>query len=139
MGQQNLITLTDGAPTPVARAFKPARRIGETVLEYHNRAGGIAAGYDKLVIEHRQPTRQLKSTKVSFKLVIPTLEQTSASTATGIQPAPQKAYEHLVKLEFVNPERGTAQERKNALYMARDLIDEQLAADAVIDLDPVLF
>lgn len=139
MGQQTSITLTDGAATPVARVFKPARRIGDTVLEYHNRASGIAAGYDRLYIEHRQPSRQLKSTKVSFKLVTPTLEQTSASTSTGIQPAPQKAYEHLVKLEFTCPERGTAQERKNALYMARDLIDELLTADAVVDLDPVLF
>jgi len=139
MAQQTIINLTDGAPTPVVRAFKPARRLGETAFEYHNRASGIAVGYDKLVIEHRQPTRQLKSTKVSYKLSIPTLEQTSASTSTGIQPAPQKAYEHLVKLEFTNPERGTAQERKNALYMARDLIDEQLAADAVIDLDPTFF
>jgi hypothetical protein len=139
MAQQTAITLTDGASTPVARVFKPARRIGETVLEYQNRAGGIAAGNDKLYIEYRAPSRQLKSTKVSFKLVIPTLEQTSASTSTGIQPAPQKAYEHLVKLEFTCPERGTTQERKNALYMARDLIDEALAADAVIDLDPVLF
>ena len=138
MGQISTITLTDGASTPVARAFKPARRDG-SLYEYHNRANGIAAGYDKVFVEYRLPTKQLKSTKVAFKLVTPTLEQTSASTATGIQPAPQKAYECIGKLEFVLPERSNQQDRKNVLTMLRDLIDEQLVTDAVETLDPIYF
>lgn len=138
MAQQTAITLTDGESTPVARVFKPARRDGD-LYEFHNRAGGITVGYDRLFVENRLPTKQLKSTKVAFKLVLPTLEQTSASTATGIQPAPTKAYECLGKLEFVLPERSTAQNRKNLLVMMRDLIDEQLATDAVENLDPAFF
>jgi hypothetical protein len=138
MGQITQITLTDGAITPVNRVFKPARREG-TLYEFHNRANGIAVGYDKVFAEYRLPTKQLKSTKVAFKVVTPTLEQTSASTSSGIQPAPQKAYECIGKLEFVLPERSTEQDRKNVLQMVRDLIDEQLVTDAVQTLDPIYF
>lgn len=138
MSQITAITLTDGEAVPVPRVFKPAKKDGG-LYEYHNRANGIAVGYDRLLVEHRMPSRQLKSTKTSYKLVLPTLEQTSASTASGIQPAPSKAYENLAKLEFVTAERSTKQERKNLLTMARDLINELIVAETVEDLDPPYF
>jgi hypothetical protein len=53
--------------------------------------------------------------KVTVKVVLPTLEQTSASTATGIQPAPTKAYDCTGIMEFLLPERSALWER-DALF-----------------------
>jgi hypothetical protein len=49
---------------------------------------------------------------VTAKLVLPTLEQTSPSTMTGIQPAPTKAYDCTCVMEFMLPERSTLAERQ---------------------------
>jgi hypothetical protein len=50
--------------------------------------------------------------KVIVKLLQPTLEQTSPSTATGIQPAPTKAYDCTYVGEWMLPERSTLAERQ---------------------------
>lgn len=91
MAQQTAITLTDGASTPVNRVFTPAKRDG-IVYRWDNRSSGIIAGYDQLTISTRLPSKAAKATKVQMRLAVPTLEQTSPSTATGIQPAPTVAY-----------------------------------------------
>jgi hypothetical protein len=60
----------------------------------------------------RPPTKASRVYKVTVKLVLPTLEQTSASTMTGIQPAPTKAYDCACIMEFFLPERSTLLERQ---------------------------
>lgn len=138
MSQISTITLTDGATTPVNRSFGPAKKDGDT-YQYHYRGGGVGAGFDRLTISTRHPTKALKATKVSLKLETPILEVTSPSTSTGIQPAPTVSHTPLAQLEFVLPEKASKQERKNLLTMTRDLIDELLVTQAVEDLDPVFF
>lgn len=139
MSQKTSIVLTDNTPTtPVNRTFAPAKK-ENNLYTYHNRASGIVVGYDQLSIQQRLPTKQSKATTVTMKLVTPVLEQTSASTATGIQPAPTVAYSMIGKLEFVLPERSTLQNRKDLLAMLRDLIDEALTTESVENLDPTYF
>jgi hypothetical protein len=140
MGQQTTITLTDAAGTPVARAFNPAQKDGPSgSYRWDYRGTGVVVGYDQLTITTRLPSKQNKNTKVQMRLVCPTLEQTSPSTATGIQPAPTVAYNTVVDLTFVLPERSVLQDRKNALAMARDLIDEALTTAAVENYDGPFF
>jgi len=61
--------------------------------------------------------------------LLPILEVTSPSTSSGIQPAPTKAYDCFVNVDFVNPERSTAQNRKDLVTLLRN----SLAAGGVID------
>ena len=139
MAQQTAINLTDATPgTPVVRTFKPARREGD-VYRWENRASGIIAGYDQLTISFRPSSKATKQTKLQMVLTCPILEQTSASTATGIQPAPTVAYSDRVEIAIISHERSSQQNRKDLLAMARDLIDEQLTTDAVHDYDVPFF
>jgi hypothetical protein len=136
MSQVTAITLTDGAATPLNRVFSFARQDGQ-LYTYQNRASGIMAGYDTLTAQTKLPGNGSRATVVSLKLVTPILEQTSPSTATGIQPAPTVAYNCIGKLEFVLTERSTLQNRKDLLTMMRDLIDEAIVTSNVQDLDPI--
>jgi hypothetical protein len=56
------------------------------------------------------------------------LEQTSASTASGIQPAPTKAYDHFFKGEWLFPERGARWERVAMLRTLISLLHQQIIA-----------
>jgi hypothetical protein len=133
------ITLTDDTPvTPVNRVFNPAVQ-ADGVYRYDNRASGIIAGYDNLTSSMRLPTKAAKSTKVQYRLTTPILEVTSPSTSTGIQPAPTVAYSLIGELTFTLPERSSLQDRKNLLKMLRDLIDEQIVTDAVVDYNQTYF
>jgi hypothetical protein len=75
----------------------------------------------------RPPTKESRIYKVTAKLVVPTLEQTSPSTATGIQPAPTKAYDVTAILEFMLPERSTRPEREYLLSYVKSLLAATIA------------
>lgn len=138
MSQKTSVVLTDAASTPVNRTFGPAKKDGDA-YRWDYRGGGIGAGFDRLTINTRLPTKALKATKVSLKLETPILEVTSPSTTTGIQPAPTVSHTPLFEMHFVLPEKASLQERKNLLAMARDLIDEALVTESVENLDPTYF
>lgn len=82
------------------------------VAKWVDKSGGIPVGYPTFTMSVREPTKASRVFKVTAKLDIPTLEQTSASTASGIQPAPVKAYSCQAVMEFLLPERSTQAERK---------------------------
>jgi len=138
MAQLTAITLTDAASTPVNRAFNPAKRDGD-VYRWDYRGSGIVAAYDQLTISTRLPSKAAKATKVTMRLTCPSMEQTSASTATGIQPAPTVAYTSVGEITLVLPERSNLQDRKNLLAMLRDLIDESLTTAVVENYDAPYF
>lgn len=108
----------------VTRTFDPEGFQLPGVARWVDRSGGIAIGYPAATLSVRPPTKVSRVFRVSYKIVLPTLEQTSASTATGIQPAPTKAYDHTAMLEFLLPERGALWERQAIL----DLILSSLLA-----------
>lgn len=108
------VTLADGQTTPVVHTFSPVNIDSVGVAKLVDRSGGIAIGFPVLTMSVRSPSKGSRNYRVIAKIVVPTLEVTSPSTGTGIQPAPTKAYDILGTLEFVLPERSTVQERKNA-------------------------
>jgi len=62
-------------------------------------------------------------------VVYPVLEVVHASTYNGITPAPTKAYECVMNVEFTFPERSTQQDRKHArAFMANALAQVDLKA-----------
>jgi hypothetical protein len=109
----SLPRLTTSATVGAALAFNPEGRNAQGVTRWVNRAGGIAIGYPSFTMQVRPPTKDSRVYKVSVKFLLPTLEQTSPSTASGIQPAPTKAYDCACFMEWVLPERSTLGERQS--------------------------
>lgn len=132
------LTLTDAtSPTPVNRTFSPVNIDSLGVARWADRSGGIALGYPVASLHVRPPTKQSRVYKVQLKLVTPVLEVTSPSTATGIQPAPTKAYDLTTVVEMFLPERSSLQERKDILAMLRDFLSEAITTAAVEDFEAI--
>lgn len=132
------LTLADGQATPVNHTFSPAPSAAGTGLaRWVDRSGGVALGYPAVTFTMREPSKSSRTFKVSAKVVIPVLEQTSASTATGIQPAPTLAYNLLANLEFVMPERSTLAQRKDLLAYTKNYIADAVLQNAVQNFEIV--
>lgn len=121
---------TTDAATAQTGQFSPEGFKQTGVAKWVNRSPGIAIGMPALTMSVRPPTQASRVYKVTVKVVIPTLEQTSPSTATGIQPAPTKAYDCTCVMEFMLPERSTLLERTNLYaYVLSLLFDNITASD----------
>lgn len=116
------IVINDGATTPVAHTFAPDG-IDGTVANYADRSGGLPIGYPKLTVSVRKPLNLSTGVyKVGVRIFTPTLEVTSASTGTGIQPAPTVSYTQSCFMEFLLPARGTLQNRKDIIAFAKNAL-----------------
>lgn len=113
MSQIAPIVIKDAAATPADHTFSPVSIDASGVAKWADRFGGISVGFPVLTLSEKSPNQNSKSYKVIGKVVLPILEQTSASTATGIQPAPTVAYSLVANFEMVLPERSTRQNRKD--------------------------
>jgi hypothetical protein len=112
----------------VTRTFDPEGFQLPGVARWVDRSGGIALGYPALTLQVRAPTKTSRVYRVTAKIVLPRLEQTSASTATGIQPAPTKAYDCTCIMEFLLPERSEAWERQTILDLAMSMFMATITA-----------
>ncbi len=110
-----LARLTTSATVGVDATFDPEGKNPAGVTSWVDRSGGIAQGYPRLTLLVRPPLKASRIHKVTAKLVRPTMETVTASTATGIAPAPTKAYDCTSIVEFFLPERSSFAERQ-ALY-----------------------
>lgn len=139
------VVINDGQATPVAKTFKPVDIDVNNVSHYAETSGGIPLGYGRIGVSLRTPSGRAASGtsskdrnyKILFKLQVPTLEVTSPSTGSGIQPAPTVAYQTVANLEFTVPERSTLAERKDILAYAKNLLSNALATSVVVDLENV--
>lgn len=119
------IVIADGQATPVNHTFAPSRIDMAGVSRWEDRSGGIALGFPVLTFSMRAPspsTKGARAYRMTAKVVTPVLEQTSASTSTGIQPAPTKAYDLIAEISFVIPERSTLAQRTDLLAYVNGLL-----------------
>lgn len=113
-----LARLTTSATVGIDSTLSPDGISPQGVAKWVNRSitttnpTGVAIGYPSLTMSIRPPTKASRVSKVTVKYVLPTLEVTSPSTMTGIQPAPTKAYDCMAVLEVMLPERSTLLERQ---------------------------
>lgn len=113
------ITVNDGKATPVAHTFNPSED-GEVDL-FEDKSGGIAIGYPMIMVRFRRPTAPQSGAasganrvyRIQLNISWPVLEVTSASTGTGIQPAPTVAYVLRNNQEWLIPERSALADRKD--------------------------
>lgn len=125
------IVLADGAGVPVNHTFSPVNIDSAGVAKLVDRITGISIGFPAITMSVRSPNKGSKNYRVVAKIVVPTLEVTSPSTGTGIQPAPTKAYELLGTIEFVLPERSTLLERQHLLAYTRNFLANANLSSAV--------
>lgn len=122
---------TTSATVGVDVTLNPEGFITPGVARWVDRSGGIAIGYPEVTLSLRRPTQGSRMYKCTAKVSVPTLEATSPSTSTGIQPAPTLAYSHQCVMEFMLPERGTQAERiKLFNYVCSLFADTIQASDA---------
>lgn len=131
------LVLNDGAATPVAHTFSPVNIDALGIAKWADRVDGIAIGYPTVSLLMRQPNKVTRNYKLSLKVICPTLEVTSPSTGTGIQPAPTKAYDTFATVEIVLPERSTKQQRKDMLAFLKNSLANAVITAAVEDFESV--
>ena len=130
-----LARLTTSATVGVDDTLSPEGISPQGVAKWVNRSVttpnplGVAIGYPALTMSIRPPTKASRVSKVTVKLVLPTLEQTSPSTMTGIQPAPTKAYDCTCIMEFMLPERSTLAERQSLFSQVASLFARTINAN----------
>lgn len=122
MAQLANIVINDGQTTPVAHTFSPVNIDMNGVAKLADRSGGISIGFPTLTLSVRTPSKGSPNYKIVGRVTVPTLEATSPSTATGIQPAPTVAYACLATIEFILPERCTLAERSNLLAYVKNYL-----------------
>lgn len=131
------LTLKDGQAIPANHTFSPVNIDSAGIARWADRAGGIALGFPVVTFSLRNPTKASRVYKVSGKIVLPVLEVTSPSTASGIQPAPTKAYDLTATIEMMLPERSTAAQRADLMAYAKEFLANAVMAQAVASFESV--
>ena len=139
------VVINDGAATPVAHTFNPSNRNADGQQKWQDKVTGVAIGFSELGQQLQVPGNPVAGTeskasriyraKISLKL--PTLEVTSPSTGTGIQPAPTLGYTCTANVEFLLPERSTSQNRKDLRVMLVNYLQHANAVAVVDNLEPI--
>jgi hypothetical protein len=123
-----VVTRTALTEIGVNRVFAPEGINPAGVARYVDRSGGIALLYPSISMSLRPPTKASRIYKTVAKVVLPTGDVTAPSTATGIQPAPSKAYDHSCIMEWLSPERGTLAERQMLFRIVMSLFFDNINA-----------
>lgn len=133
----DFIGKTTDAATGVDKTFDP-EGFNSGVARWVDRSlstlnpTGVAIGYPVITLNVRPPNQGSRMYKVTMKVVQPILEQTSPSTATGIQPAPTKAFDLTCVQEWMLPERSTQAQRDNFFsYVASAMLVTITASDGI--------
>lgn len=129
------LTLADSVPAN--HTFSPVNIDSTGIAKWADRSGGIALGFPVVTLSLRSPTKASRNYKLTAKVVTPVLEVTSPSTATGIQPAPTKAYDLLATIDIVLPERSTALQRNDLLAYLKNFLANAVITNAVGSFESV--
>lgn len=134
------IVLADAAATPVQHTFNPRgyTAVGgsDFLFESANQISQI--GNYRAVVGNKvlPPARQGQRAdgrveRVTVSLNLPVLESLSNGSASGLVPVPQVAYVKRATVEFVLPERGNQQDRKDLVKMLIALLSNAQVQDVV--------
>lgn len=118
------IVLADGQSTPVNHTFNVQQMEPDGSILLENRAGGIPLGFERLNLHARRrgASQGGLDSKYVLTMALPSLEVTSPSTSTGIQPVPTLAFTDLVECKFMSSARSNSVNRKNLVVMLRALL-----------------
>jgi hypothetical protein len=94
-------------------------RISNGVARWVDRAATAYVGAVSMTLSIRPPTKDSRVSKVTHMLHFPVLETNGDSSASGILPAPTKAFELMYKAEWFLPERSTLAQRTAFFSLVR--------------------
>lgn len=125
----------DAETTPVAYVFTPLGPDKNGVQQFEQKTpvpASMAAKARATISVKRAPVGTPNGVaKVTMQLWLPT-----TTSVAGSQPVVD--YTHFCRVEYILPERGTQQERKNARLLASKLIaDNSSILEAIHDLRPL--
>jgi len=124
------LTLTDAAGTPVNRTFNATQSSPDLTIwkDFVTNSGyPVGAGVASLSVKENANG----VTRVSGKLVLPTMETVSGDTDLGFAPVPTKAFEVIGSFDLVFPARSSLQNRKDLSAMLKDLLNDAVVTSAV--------
>lgn len=130
------IVLADAQATPVNHTFIPLGPDRDGIFWFEDQSQANSVGYWKISIQLKRPkpgvagqSAASRTVRAIIGLHEPVLENVTNSTVTGILPAPTVAYVPRAFTEYVMPERGTLQNRKDLRKMSANLQnDSQVVA-----------
>jgi hypothetical protein len=139
------IVLADGQGTPVNHTFQPIFIDAAGVAFFEDTTGGIPLGYGRLSISLKRPASNLQPGsnsssavyRAKIKVEAPTLEVTSPSTGSGIQPAPTISYTCVADMVFVMPARSSLQNRKDIVAYAKNALGHATVQSVLHDLNAI--
>lgn len=134
MGAATNIVVNDGATPAVAHTFTPVNRDSNGFMVFVDQSAETPAGYHRATLRLREPAPGSNDYKFEMKVWRRTLEVTSPSTSTGIQPAPTLAYSQIGGVEFSLPRRGTEAERKDVHAFIVNILASPQVKDMVTKL-----
>jgi len=131
------IQLYDAQATPVNHVFNPTRPDQIAALWFEDTSQASPIGYWRISVELKRPAVAVagQSSKdrvyrVKVTMHEPVLE-TLGTSDSGLTPAPTLAYVSRGFAEFVLPERGTLQNRKDLRKMLHNLLNEAQTIAAI--------
>jgi hypothetical protein len=133
MSAQAIITINDGATTPVAHNFDPkGTMVGsdrKAVALWRDQSAASAVGYVTLN-EHHTPVNGNGMEKFRYVIDVPTLE--SASSGGSFVPPPTRAYGTIAVVEVWAHERASDQELKNIVAYVKNFTNHAYFSNAII-------
>lgn len=118
------IVINDAQATPVAHTFIPIGRDAKRVFWYEDQSFTNSVGYWRISVETKRPppaTSNGSASNRTYRTIVglhePVLE-VSGPGAAPFEPAPTVAYIQRAMMEFIDPERSTAQNRADMAKMA---------------------
>jgi len=132
------IVLTDAQATPVNHTFIPLGKDAKGVWWFEDQSGDSAIGYNRLSISITRPSQAAvgqvdkgdRVNRVRIGISTPKPE-TLGTGGNGFVPAPTLAYVERFSAEFILPDRGNLQGRKDLRKYASTLLANTHVVNAV--------
>lgn len=127
------IVINDGAATPVAHTFYPQQSDPDAL--YRENLSGIALIGNGVIKASVKPSKTTEGmNRVQLSLQLPALETATAQNSEGYTAAPKVAYVTTVNVDFILPNRSTAQQRKDCRVLLSNLLANSQVIDAIENL-----
>lgn len=138
------IVLNDAQATPVAHTFIPLGPDQNGVWWFEDQSAASPIGYNRISVSLTRPltSRQGESaanrvTRVKIGVHTPKLENVTNSTISGISPAPTISYTMRSNVEFILPEKGSLQDRKDLRKYVQFAMADAAIVNAVESLQGI--
>lgn len=122
------VTINDGATTPVAHVFAPVQSNPNPIWRDTASAKTYLASQYSFSAIRKGNSAPKGLTRVRLTLQLPTM-------GTGVSiPASEVDYSHQVSVEFICPNRGVKQERKDLRVLLMNLLADAQVIDMIDEL-----